>query len=570
MPIINKTKTLTATLVILLLIAFSLLPKDKEFCVKNVISPTEIQLNNNEILKFDDIQTFDANYSLKNKELATKLGITEDEAFIIGNLAKYWSQNLLSGRDVLVENGDLIYYKYSYQKKLENSAFGIRNNEPCRKSAFNKLLKSIRHTKYGIFADDKFYPISKEFAQGDFIIIRKSHYYKLFPKAFVKKAKGAKKTKFEKSKIYFKPFSNGNIKIIVSDLTTKLKPDRNCSSDICKEILTNINNTKSSIDMAIYGYSSTPVLERAIKDAQNRGVKIRLVYDVDAKNQNIYPDTFKFVSLITSSKSDGGLKDSNATMHNKFYIFDNKAVITGSANLSHTDMSGFNSNNIIVINSPDVAKIYKTEFEQMFNGNFHSAKIPTVNNKANNMQIYFSPQDKSISSAVLPIIENAKDYIYIPIFVITENRVVEALIKAKQRGVDVRLISDALNASSKYSKIKVLRANGVPVKIENYAGKMHSKTMIADDKYSIIGSMNFSKSGETKNDENTIVLENAEAAKYLKRFFLYQWDRIPDKWLNGYPRAEGWESIGSCTDGIDNDYDGLTDALDTGCQSKHP
>ena len=569
MPIMNKTKTLTATLVILLLIAFLLLPKEKEFCVKNVISPTEIQLNNDKILKFDNIQTFDASYSSKNKELATKLGISEDEAFIIGNLAKYWSQNLLNGRDVLVENNDLIYYKYNYQKKLENSAFGIRNNEPCRKSAFNKLLKSIRHTKYGIFADDKFYPISKEFAQGDFLVMRKSHYYKLFPKVFAKKIRRTQQDKFKKSKTYFKPFYSGNIKIIVSDLTTKLKPDRNCSSDICKEILTNINNSKTSIDMAIYGYSSTPAIEKAIKDAQNRGVKIRLVYDVGAKNQNIYPDTFKFVSLIASTKNDGGLKDSNATMHNKFYIFDNKIVITGSANLSHTDMSGFNSNNIIVINSTNIAKIYKTEFEQMFNGNFHSAKIPTVNNKANNMQIYFSPQDKTISNAVLPIIENAKSYIYIPIFVITENRVVEALISAKQRGVDVRLISDALNASGKYSKIKVLRANGIPVKVENYAGKMHSKTMIADDKYSIMGSMNFSKSGEIKNDENTIVLENAEAAKYLKRFFLYQWDRIPDKWLTGYPRAEGWESIGSCTDGIDNDYDGLTDALDSGCQSKH-
>ena len=568
MPIMNKTKILTATTLILLLITFSFLPKDKEFCVKNVISPTEIQLDNDEILKFDDIQTFDANYSSKNKELATKLGITEDEAFIVGNLAKYWSQNLLIGRDVLVENGDLIYYKYSYQKKLENSAFGIRNNEPCRKSTFNKLLKSIRYTKYGIFANDKFYPISKEFAQGDFIVIRKSHYYRLFPKAFVKKTRRTQLTKFEKSKIYFKPFYNGNIKIIVSDLTTKLKPDRNCSSDICKEILTNINTSKSSIDMAIYGYSSTPAIEKAIKDAQNRGVKIRLIYDVNTKNQNIYLDTFKFVSLIVNSKSDRGLKDSNATMHNKFYIFDNKIVITGSANLSHTDMSGFNSNNIIVINSADVAKIYKTEFEQMFNGNFHSAKIPTANNKANNIQIYFSPQDKSISNAVLPIIENAKDYIYIPIFVITENRVVEALINAKRRGVDVRLISDALNASSKYSKIRVLRTNDVPVKIENYAGKMHSKTMIVDDKYSIVGSMNFSKSGETKNDENTIVLENAEAAKYLKRFFLYQWDRIPDKWLTGYPRAEGWESVGSCSDGIDNDYDGSTDAKDSGCHSR--
>ena len=316
MPIMNKTKTLTATLVILLLIAFSRLPKEKEFCVKNVISPTEIQLNNDEILKFDDIQTFDASYSPKNKELATKLGITEDEAFIIGNLAKYWSQNLLSSRDVLVENGDLIYYKYSYQKKLENSAFGIKNNEPCRKTAFEKLLKSIRRTKYGIFIDDKFYPISKEFAQGDFLVMRKSHYYKLFPKVFAKKTRRTQQDKFKKSKTYFKPFYSGNIKIIVSDLTTKLKPDRNCSSDICKEILTNINNSKTSIDMAIYGYSSTPAIEQAIKDAQNRGVKIRLVYDVDSKNQNIYPDTFKFVSLIASTKNDGRLKDSNATMHN--------------------------------------------------------------------------------------------------------------------------------------------------------------------------------------------------------------------------------------------------------------
>ena len=60
----------------------------------------------------------------------------------------------------------------------------------------------------------------------------------------------------------------------------------------------------------------------------------------------------------------------------------------------------------------------------------------------------------------------------------------------------------------------------------------------------------------------------AEIAKYLKRFFLYQWDRIPDKWLTGYPRAESWESVGSCSDGIDNDYDGSTDAKDSGCHSR--
>ena len=125
-------------------------------------------------------------------------------------------------------------------------------------------------------------------------------------------------------------------------------------------------------------------------------------------------------------------KESQNIMHNKFYIFDNKILITGSANLSHTDMSGFNSNSIVVINSNEVAKIYKTEFEQMFEGKFHNDKTKIKNPKIllNNSEIavYFSPQDKSISNAVLPLIQKAEKYIYIPTFVLTEKRVTEELI----------------------------------------------------------------------------------------------------------------------------------------------
>lgn len=560
----KKTKILTASILIFLLILFFFVPKDKEECVQVIVSPTEVQLSNGDTLKIEGRETFDASFSLKNQQLAKKLGISEEEAFIIGNLAKAWSQNLLDGRFVILENNDLIYQKFSYAQKFENSAFALKDGEPCNKVAFEKLLKSVKRTKYGIYKNGKFLPVEKNFAQGDFLLIKRSHYYKLYPKMH---AKHTFKTKQSAEKFLFKPFISGNIKIIVSDLTTKTKPDRNCSSDICKELLSNINSTKQTLDMAIYGYSSTPVIEKAIAEAKKRGVQIRLVYDVDSKNQNIYPDTFKLVELIPNSRSDGNLKDTNATMHNKFYIFDAKTVITGSANLSHTDMSGYNSNNIVVINSTEVAQRYKAEFEQMYSGKFHSSKVQVANSQASKMQVYFSPQDKIITNAVLPLIENAKNYIYIPIFVITENRIVDALILAKQRGVDVRLISDALNASSKYSKIKILRANNVPVKIENYAGKMHSKTMIVDNKYALIGSMNFSKSGENKNDENVVLLENSEIAKYLKTFFLYQWNKIPNKWLIASPRAEGWESIGSCSDGIDNDYDGLIDLLDTGCKN---
>ena len=113
-------------------------------------------------------------------------------------------------------------------------------------------------------------------------------------------------------------------------------------------------------------------------------------------------------------------------MHNKFYIFDDKILITGSANLSHTDMSGFNSNSAVVIESEEVAKVYKNEFDQMFSGKFHNDKIPSqadnINVSGINTGIYFSPGDKVITDVIVPLINKAEKYIYIPTFVLTDKK----------------------------------------------------------------------------------------------------------------------------------------------------
>ena len=550
-----RTKIIGITILILLFINFLIFlnPSVEETYVSEVTSPIEIKLKNNTLYKVDDFDSFDSYYSAKNKNLALRLNLTEDEAFILGNLAKYWAENILNNRKVFVSNDDLIYYKYSYKRKFENSAFCIKDNEFTNNYAAQKLIKNIRKSNYMIFDLDteKYLPLDKNFQSKNYIVLKKG--YKKHKK-FLKKTKTISVVPLV--------LNNGNFKIIISDFTQRLKPDRNCSTEMCKEILNNINSAKTSIDFAIYGYSSVPSIENAIKNAKARGVKIRLVYDIDATDSNIYPNTNDLVKLVANTKNDSLSKEKSAIMHNKFYIFDNKIVITGSANLSHTDMSGYNSNAIIVINSPAVAKIYTKEFNQMYEGKFHSDKILMENTSG----IYFSPQNKTIQNAILPLIRNAKTYIYIPAFLISHKGMVTELIQAKNRGVDVRIITDALNASAKYSKVRELRAAGMPVKIENYAGKMHSKTMIIDDKYLILGSMNFSKSGESKNDENLIVLENKEAAIFYKQFFLYLWDKIPDKWLKFYPRAEGLDSIGSCSDGVDNDYDGLVDMEEESCK----
>ena len=121
----------------------------------------------------------------------------------------------------------------------------------------------------------------------------------------------------------------------------------------------------------------------------------------------------------------------------------------------------------------------------------------------------------------------ANKYIYIPVFYITKKELINELISAHQRGVEVKIINDATNASNKHTIHHQLREAGIKVKTENYAGKLHSKAMIIDDEYSIIGSMNFTKQGENVNDENCLIIKNAPVlTKKYKKHFLELWDSI--------------------------------------------
>ena len=305
------------------------------------------------------------------------------------------------------------------------------------------------------------------------------------------------------------------------------------------------------------------------------------MYDEYAQNgKSFYPDNSIIKNLSHDSRSDctASKTQSNYIMHNKFVIFDNKTVYTGSMNFSKSGLSGYDVNDVAIINSESVADLYKAEFEQMLNGNFHKAK--QKHNKPNRflignttLEVYFSPQDKT-SYRIIELIKGANKYIYIPAFLITHTNIAQELINAHNSKVDVKIILDANSVNSRNTKHGILRTAGIPVKIENYAGKLHSKTMIIDDAYLILGSMNFSNSGENKNDENLLVIKNSGFAKSHKNFFNYLWKMIPDKYLKFNPKPESPDSIGSCFDGVDNNFNGKIDKDEPFChpnsQSKKP
>lgn len=377
---------------------------------------------------------------------------------------------------------------------------------------------------------------------------------------------------------YSPAYKDAEIELYISDFTKYYYPSSKCVVTACQSLLREINSAKNSIDFAIYGVSSQPEVMTALLNAQKRGVNVRWVYDLDAKGESIYSDTKNLASALKNSSGDyfspeNKSKYSNSIMHNKFFIFDDKKVWTGSANISETDMSGFNSNAAALINSPEIAEIYKEEFQQMYDGKYHKFKekinAPRTHKAGNStISLYFSPSDKIIETEMIPLVKNAKKYIYVPVFVITHKNLINELILAKKRGVDVKIILDATGAANKYSPVKMIRNAGIPLKVENRAGKMHMKTMIIDDKYTIIGSMNFSKAGESYNDENILIITNSALSAKFKSHFNYLWKTIPDKWLYKTPKAESKDSINSCFDGIDNDFDGKIDMEDDSCSFK--
>ena len=323
------------------------------------------------------------------------------------------------------------------------------------------------------------------------------------------------------------------------------KPENSCKTSACKTLLKNINNANNSIDFAIYGINNQDKIFNALVKAQKRGVKVRWVTDLNERNENIYHDTYRLMHEIPTYNTDFNSIESRfvpdykykldyqgALMHNKFFIFDDKKVFTGSTNISSYCLTGYNSNVAVFIDSTEVADVYKQEFEQMYNGKFHNEKIAVINNEnielnGSFVSIYFSPINKITIEHLFPLIRTAKSYIYIPAFYLTRKSMIYELIEAKNRGVDVKIIIDESSVKGKYVDIDFIKQNGINIKIENWLGKMHMKSMIIDDENLVIGSMNFTKQGERMNDENCLIIKNSpKLAKEYRKHFLELWYSI--------------------------------------------
>jgi phosphatidylserine/phosphatidylglycerophosphate/cardiolipin synthase-like enzyme len=141
---------------------------------------------------------------------------------------------------------------------------------------------------------------------------------------------------------------------------------------------------------------------------------------------------------------------------------------------------------------------------------------------AGTIEVAFSPNEGS-EHLVVKVIDSAKSELDLLSYSFTSVPVVEALVRARHRGVTVRLVADEkdnLKADKARAALGALVNAGADVRTIRVYPIHHDKVIIADHQTVELGSFNYSDAAAHKNSENVLVnWGNPKLAEvYFKHF----------------------------------------------------
>jgi len=276
-----------------------------------------------------------------------------------------------------------------------------------------------------------------------------------------------------------------------------------CQIEDCNSFLIDlIDKSKESIHCAFFDIDLKDTLQ--LLGEKSKTLDVKLVIDNENKQDNL-----KGSSIIYDTSSQYS--------HNKFCIFDNKIILTGSFNPTENG-NNRNDNNIVIIKSKHLVENYNQEFQELWNKTFGKGKkVPNPIIYINNTRIenYFAPED-NCADKIIETINKAQESIYFMTFSFTHEEIADAILF---KDIEIKGIFDNTQAGSKYSQYHRFNGFEIPVKRDANKGMMHHKVFIIDKRIVITGSLNPSKNANKNNDENILIIYNKDIAKlYLEEF----------------------------------------------------
>jgi phosphatidylserine/phosphatidylglycerophosphate/cardiolipin synthase-like enzyme len=138
------------------------------------------------------------------------------------------------------------------------------------------------------------------------------------------------------------------------------------------------------------------------------------------------------------------------------------------------------------------------------------------------MGAYFTPPANAVT-AIIKVIDASEREVLVQAYGFTHNGIAQALVRAHQRGVVVRVLLDKKSASSNRFVIGVLENAQIDVRQDGKHAIAHNKVMVIDLSTVITGSFNFTNSAATRNAENFLILKSEDLAQQYRLQWKSHW-----------------------------------------------
>lgn len=372
-----------------------------------------------------------------------------------------------------------------------------------------------------------------------------------------------------------------------------------------QQMIDAISQAKSTVDIAVQELR-LPRIAQALADKQKAGIKVRVILEntysrplssltpdevkkLNPREKARYQEYFKFIDLnqdnkITSEEinqqdaliilrnakipwiddqADGSA--GSKLMHHKFIVVDNRIIIVTSANFTLSDVLGDftnpdslgNANNLLYIDSPELAVLFTEEFNLMWgdgpggkpDSKFGIRKPPrsfkTIILGDNKITVHFSPTSptlpwsQSSNGLIDKTLKSAKKSVDMALFVFSEQRLANTLEQVHQQDISIRALIDKQFAYRYYSEgldmMGVALSNECKYEINNKPWSnpvttvgipnlrkgdiLHHKFALVDNQTVITGSHNWSDTANYGNDETLIVINNPIITAHYEREF---------------------------------------------------
>lgn len=126
--------------------------------------------------------------------------------------------------------------------------------------------------------------------------------------------------------------------------------------------------------------------------------------------------------------------------------------------------------------------------------------------------------DKHVDDELVKLIDSAERYMYLAVYNFNMNSVVQAVLRAYKRNIDVRLVGDIDEFYT--SGYQAMYLNNINMTLGNATAIQHNKFAVVDDKYVFMGTGNISDTDMVRNNNNWYIIQNEQLVSLYKNEFL--------------------------------------------------